>query len=270
MTKKVVPMIHVPDVQATVDWYRDIGFKIIETFGHEGEGLSFAILSFGASEVMFNEGGRTSTQRRREVDLYVYTDNVEEVYQNLKERVDVVEGVHDTFYGMRELIIRDLNRFWITFGQQSAYGKLLEGISEGKPDLVSAVLERGELKPESLTSALVAATGNASQSPEIIELLKRAGAVPPLELDEGILQAYAGKYKSEAGNEVAMTLTDGNLFAEPGGQQRLRLIAIDGTTFRPLAFDRVTVRFKVEDGKTTGFVLQDGTSTREHKRIEGS
>jgi hypothetical protein len=27
-----------------------------------------------------------------------------------------VEGLHDTFYGMREFIIRDLNRFWITFG----------------------------------------------------------------------------------------------------------------------------------------------------------
>lgn len=33
-------------------------------------------------------------------------------------RVDVFEGLHDTFYGMREFIIRDLNRFWITFGQE--------------------------------------------------------------------------------------------------------------------------------------------------------
>jgi orotate phosphoribosyltransferase len=31
--------------------------------------------------------------------------------------VDVIEGLHDTFYGMREFTIRDLNRFWITFGQ---------------------------------------------------------------------------------------------------------------------------------------------------------
>jgi hypothetical protein len=27
----------------------------------------------------------------------------------------------DTFYGMREFIIRDLNRFWITFGQPSVF-----------------------------------------------------------------------------------------------------------------------------------------------------
>ena len=28
-----------------------------------------------------------------------------------------VNALHDTFYGMREFIIRDLNRFWVTFGQ---------------------------------------------------------------------------------------------------------------------------------------------------------
>lgn len=117
MTKKMVPMIHVPDVQATVNWYQEIGFTVQDTYGHDGEGLSFAILSFGSSEVMFNEGGHPSTSNRREVDLYVYTDHVDDLYQRLKDRVEVVEEPHVTFYGMRELIIRDLNRFWITFGQ---------------------------------------------------------------------------------------------------------------------------------------------------------
>jgi len=28
-----------------------------------------------------------------------------------------VEDPHDTFYRMREFIIRDFNGFWITFGQ---------------------------------------------------------------------------------------------------------------------------------------------------------
>lgn len=31
MTKRVVPMMHVPDVAATVDWYRDIGFTVVAT-----------------------------------------------------------------------------------------------------------------------------------------------------------------------------------------------------------------------------------------------
>lgn len=117
MPNKVVPMIHVPDVRATVDWYKAIGFTVCDTYDDGGEGLSFAILSFGDAEVMFNSGGQPSELRRREVDLYVYADNVDEIFHDLRDRVEVVEGLHNTFYGMREFIIRDLNRFWITFGQ---------------------------------------------------------------------------------------------------------------------------------------------------------
>lgn len=115
--ERVVPMIHVPDVRATVDWYQGIGFKLNYSFDDGGDGLSFAGLSFGRGEVMFSSGGQSSQQRRREVDLYVYVENVDELYQSLKDRVEVIEGLHDTFYGMREFIIRDNNRFWVTFGQ---------------------------------------------------------------------------------------------------------------------------------------------------------
>jgi hypothetical protein len=46
--------------------------------------------------------------------------SVDQLYQRLKGQVEVVEAPHDTFYGMREIIIRDINRFWITFGQPIA------------------------------------------------------------------------------------------------------------------------------------------------------
>ena len=35
MPDRVVPMIHVPDVRATVDWYQAIGFTVIDTYGNE-------------------------------------------------------------------------------------------------------------------------------------------------------------------------------------------------------------------------------------------
>jgi uncharacterized glyoxalase superfamily protein PhnB len=120
--QRVVPMIHVPDVRATVAWYQSIGFNVMYTYDDGGEGLSFAGVSFGSGEVMFNSGGQASSQHRREVDLYVYTDGVDALYERLKDRVEVFEGLHDTFYGMREFIIRDLNRFWITFGQELRSG----------------------------------------------------------------------------------------------------------------------------------------------------
>ena len=118
MTDRVVPMIHVPDVRATVEWYKTIGFTVTNTYDDGGDGLSFAILAFGDTRVMFSSGGQPSAAHRREVDLYVYCDNVDERFQRLKDRVDIIEEPHDMFYGMREFICRDLNRFWVTFGQE--------------------------------------------------------------------------------------------------------------------------------------------------------
>lgn len=116
MPDAVTPMIHVPDVRATAEWYASIGFAVDEMHD-DGEDVVFAIVSFGAGRVMLSAGGRPSDAPRREVDLYVETDRVEALYDALKDHVEVVEPVHDTFYGMREFIIRDVNRFWITFGR---------------------------------------------------------------------------------------------------------------------------------------------------------
>jgi uncharacterized glyoxalase superfamily protein PhnB len=267
MSRKVVPMIHVPDVAATVDWYKGIGFTVLETFGREGEGLSFAIISFGDTEVMFNQGGRTSTQRRREVDLYVYADDVDELYETVKDHADVVEDLHDTFYGMREFIIRDLNRFWITFGQPSVFGMLLNGVREGKLEVVRAALDRGALKPHALSNALVAAQSVNQPDGQILALLQQAGATPPPEFENQILQAYVGRYRNEAGMEVEMRLEDGKLFALLAGQDRIRLIAMDKATFRPLTFEGVTVSFNLEADKAVGFVLHDGHTATQLSRL---
>ena len=112
MPQKLTPMLHVPDVPATAAWYESIGFTVAGI--HEDD---WALLTWGESAVMFSEGGKPSDAWRREVDLYVHADDVDGLHEQLKDRVDVVEPPHDTFYGMRELIIRDCNRFWITFGQ---------------------------------------------------------------------------------------------------------------------------------------------------------
>jgi hypothetical protein len=136
MADRVVPIIDVPDVGATVEWYRNIGFTVIDTYSDGGEGR-FAFLSFGSGAVIFSEGGRPSTRHRLAVDLYVYTHKVNDLYERLKSRAEVVEGLHhDSFYGIREFTIRDLNGLWITFGQPDVFDVLMTG--EGKGDMQQA------------------------------------------------------------------------------------------------------------------------------------
>jgi uncharacterized glyoxalase superfamily protein PhnB len=264
-------MIHVPDVRATVAWYQSIGFTVNDTYGDEGEGLSFAILSFGSSQVMFNAGGQPSTSHRREVDLYVYANDVDDLYARLRDRVDVQSTPHDTFYGMREFIIRDLNRFWITFGQPSVFEKLMTGVREGDADAVEAALKSGGLKPETLTAALATALLSDNQNSQIPELLKQAGAMVPADVNTETLQSYVGKYAGPPGIELNVTLKNDRLCAALGSQQPLTLLALNQTTFIPIAFDNYAVAtFNVEAGRTTGCAVRHGDSTIQLKRVEES
>lgn len=270
MTDRVTPMIHVPDVAATVEWYRDIGFTVDATYGHDGEGMSFAVLSFGSTQVMFNQGGRPSKRERREVDLYVYAKGIDDLFGRLKDVAEVIEGPHDTFYGMREFLIRDCNRFWITFGQTSSFGMLMNAVQAGDSEAVKGALEvatkSGGLTQQRLTNALATASASDNQNLEIVEMLKQAGAVLPPELDDELLRRHAGHYTSDHGMKVDIVLENGRLFAKPEGDSRIDLIAVDETTFRPQYLEHVTATFRVEDGKTTGFVLQQGEHAIELKR----
>jgi catechol 2,3-dioxygenase-like lactoylglutathione lyase family enzyme len=119
LLRRVAPMIHVPDVRAAVAWYTDLGFRVIETHSDEGE-LDWAMLGCGDGVLLFNAGGQASSARRREVDLYVDTKGVAALAERLRGRVEMVEDLHETFYGMREFIIRDLNGFWVTFGEKTS------------------------------------------------------------------------------------------------------------------------------------------------------
>lgn len=116
MTTRAVPMLHVPDVAATARWYASIGFVLAGTHEDCGEML-WAHLTCGDSALMLSAGGQTSDAERREVDLYVFVDDLDEAFGRVAPVAELVEPIHDTEYGMREFIVRDLNRFWLTFGQ---------------------------------------------------------------------------------------------------------------------------------------------------------
>ncbi len=119
MIRSAAPMFHVPDVAATADWYQARGFPVRD-LGPDGDAIVFAAVSLGASELLLGAGGQPSDAFRRDADLYVTTDDVDALFARLAGQVEVVEGLHETFYGAREFIIRDCNRFWITFGQRLA------------------------------------------------------------------------------------------------------------------------------------------------------
>jgi hypothetical protein len=249
-------MIHVPDVRATVEWYKGIGFETVATYGDgTGENFSFAVMSFGSTKVMFNTDGEPSDAHRREVDLYVYTDKVDELYETWKDRVEIIDKPCDRFYGMRELIIRDLNRFWVTFGEESLHSTLMSGIYEGDAERVRRALDSGAAKQQTLNVALAFASATEKSNPQIVELLTAAGAQPLPHVDLPTLESYAGSYKGEYGAAAEVTVKDGRLFVTPAGDDTMSLWPLDQRTFTFVAMAGATLTFNVADGKTLGLIL---------------
>jgi hypothetical protein len=180
--------------------------------------------------------------------------------------------VKDTFYGATAMTwALDNDHFEIVNlllqkGADGADDVLLTGTRASNPQLVKFALDTGRVKPETLTLALATSDGNEKNA-AIVEMLKKAGAVPPPLIEPAVLQSYVGKYKGEPGPEIVLTMKEGKLFASLG-RDGAALMALDKTTFRPLGFGGITLIFNVEADKVVGMTFKQGQNTSQLKRIE--
>jgi hypothetical protein len=143
---------------------------------------------------------------------------------------------------------------------------LSTGVRESNADLVKIALDKGGATAPALTAAL-ALSSTEEKNAAITEMLKKAGAQPPMEIDAATLQTYAGTYRGDPGPEVGVTVKDGKLFATLG-RDAYQMMALDKTTFRPVAFSGVTVTFNIEADKVTSATLKDGRGVIQLKRVE--
>ena len=142
---------------------------------------------------------------------------------------------------------------------------LSSGVRSGNEALVKVALDKGGVKPQTLTAALVAASADAKNA-GIVEMLKKAGAVPPPEIDAATLQSYVGKYKADPGPEFSVTVKEGTLFVITQGQT-IPMMAIDKINFRPVQFEGITVTFNIEGEAVTGLAFKQGPNTTQMKRV---
>ena len=128
-THKIIPMISVPDVAGTLDWYVSIGFTELGRVADEGV-VNWGIVGYGGAEIMFSMHGQTG---RQPVSLWFYTDQVDALYKLFKARqleaaraaldgtpldspvAEITQDIYNPFYGGREFGIRDLNGYELFF-----------------------------------------------------------------------------------------------------------------------------------------------------------
>ena len=110
----VTPMLTVTSIDAAVAFYRDIlDFKCLELtkqwacVGSDGAKVMFALPN---AHIPFEKPLLTGS-------LYFHTDDVDVLWEKLKDRCVIEYPIEDFDYGMREFAVRDNSGYLLQFGK---------------------------------------------------------------------------------------------------------------------------------------------------------
>ena len=121
--KSVSPNIFVSDIDATIAFYKQLGFSVTVTVPEQG-GIIFAMMTCGNVVFMFQTFGSlgdelpaVSRQKGGSLLLYIQIDGIRMFYDQVKDKVKVIKGLEKTFYGASEFSIEDNNGYVLTFAE---------------------------------------------------------------------------------------------------------------------------------------------------------
>ena len=113
------PMLWTPDLKGSVDFYTTVlGFEccaLVEDWGwasvrRDNVSIMFALPN---AHEPFEKPVFTGS-------IYINTDDVDKLWQDLKDKVKVCYPIENFDYGMREFAIYDNNGYLLQFGQDIA------------------------------------------------------------------------------------------------------------------------------------------------------
>ncbi|HTO02575.1 MAG TPA: VOC family protein [Opitutus sp.] len=115
---RLIPMLPVKSMQASVAFYQKLGFSVEQRNDEWG----WAMLRFDECRLMVDQSINRHSASTRESVVYLYPENIVEYHQLVRANGLNVPDLDSTFYGMTEFRIDDPdgNRMWI--GQSTSSG----------------------------------------------------------------------------------------------------------------------------------------------------
>lgn len=113
---KLTPMLESHDMQATLKFYTEaLNFTCAAKF----DDLSWLSLQKDNIEIMFSipNAHRNISKAIMSGSLYIKTNEVETLWESLKDICKICYPLEDFEYGMREFAIYDNNGYLLQFGQ---------------------------------------------------------------------------------------------------------------------------------------------------------
>jgi uncharacterized glyoxalase superfamily protein PhnB len=122
--ESLTPNIYVDSVSSTLKYYQKLGFETIVTVPDADPEPVWAMVQNGPVNLMF-ESFKSIEGRLPEISrqpggsllLYIKVKDINELFERLKDEVEILHGLTTTFYGATEFSIKDLNNYVITFAE---------------------------------------------------------------------------------------------------------------------------------------------------------
>jgi uncharacterized glyoxalase superfamily protein PhnB len=118
------PNIFVTDMNATIAFYKMLGFDLAMSVPEEGPDLVWAMMVKGNVSFMFqtfdsvaNELPEISRTDGASLLLYIKLKGIRAFFEDIKDKVTVLKGLEKTFYGATEFSILDINNYVLTFAE---------------------------------------------------------------------------------------------------------------------------------------------------------
>lgn len=125
--KKLTPNIMVDDINKSITFYRNLlDFELVTTVP-EKEEYEWALMRNGNAEIMFQTRESLSKEipslKNKPIGgaltFYIDMDKINKLYGMLKDKTNLVQDIHTTFYGAVEFTIEDCNGYFLTFAESS-------------------------------------------------------------------------------------------------------------------------------------------------------
>ena len=118
------PNIFVTDINATIAFYKLLGFDLAMSVPEEGPDIVWAMMVKGNVSFMFqtfdslaNELPEISRTDGASLLLYIKLKGIRTFFEDIKDKVTVLKGLEKTFYGATEFSIQDINNYVLTFAE---------------------------------------------------------------------------------------------------------------------------------------------------------
>ncbi|RAI99762.1 putative glyoxalase superfamily protein PhnB [Chitinophaga skermanii] len=121
MLQQLTPMFFVRDIRASVKYYTEVlGFECLNIMTRcEGGEAFWASLRRGKVDIMFRLKNSVMKEEAPQYtgSFYIYVDNVDEVWEELKTKANILYDIEDFEHQMREFAITDPDGYVFNFGE---------------------------------------------------------------------------------------------------------------------------------------------------------